>query len=123
MGATPLAGGSATPTLSEVQFMVGLTVQGGEKVDMGAVVINYFDSEMHAENVIWSRVISPGSTERGSVALLEEDEIFIVTVTMPEASAIGVYDNFTLQVIPPTGATITLKRTLPGGVSRVMNLQ
>jgi len=112
-----------TDPLEQVQFNVGLTVQGGEKVDMNSVVINYFDSAMHEEDVDWTNEISPGSTERGSVALLEEDEIFIVTVTMPEASAIGVYESFTLQVIPPTGATITLQRTLPGGLSKVMDLQ
>jgi len=121
--AAPLTGGSATPTVDYVQFNVGLTVQGGQKVDMASVVINYFDSEMHDENITWAGAISAGSTERGSAALLEEDEIFVVTVTMPDSAAIGVYDSFTIQVIPPAGATITLERTLPGGIEAVMDLQ
>ena len=109
--------------LEHVQFSVGLTVQGGEKVDMDSVVINYFDSVMHDEDVTWSGELSGGSTERGSTALLEEDEIFVVTVTMPALSDIGVYESFTIQMIPPTGATITLERTLPGGLEKVMDLQ
>jgi len=123
MGITNLTGGTATPSLQEVQFMVGLTVQGGEKVDMGSVVINYFDSAIHDEDVDWSSAISEGSTERGAVALMEEDEIFIVNVTIPAEAVLDVYDSFTIQVIPPTGATITLQRTLPGGLSPVMDLQ
>ena len=110
-------------SLTEVQFNVGLTIQGGEKVDINSVVINYFDKDMHAENVDWTGARSAGSTERGAASLLEEDEIFVVSVTIPGAASLGAYDNFTLQVIPPTGATITLQRTLPGGISAVMDLQ
>ena len=119
---TPLAGGIDS-SLTDVMFNVGLTIQSGEKVDMGAVVINYFDSEIHEENVVWTGALSAGSTERGAPALLEEDELFVVLVTIPAAATLAEYDNFTLQVIPPTGATITLQRTLPGGISSVMDLQ
>jgi len=122
MAATNLAGG-VDPTLTDVQFNVGLTIQGGEKVDINSVVINYFDKDMHAENVVWTGARSAGSDERGAPALLEEDEIFVVSVTIPALASLGAYDNFTLQVIPPTGATITLQRTLPGGISAVMDLQ
>jgi len=123
MGATNLTGGSATPNLRYVQFSVGLTVQGGQKVDMDSVVINYFDSEMHDENVVWSKSLSGGSTERGAATLLEEDEIFVVSVTIPALALLDVYDSFTIQVIPPAGATITLERTLPGGIEAVMDLK
>jgi len=122
LGPTNLAGG-VDSTLTDVQFNVGLTIQGGDKVDMSAVVVNYFDKDMHDENLTWVGAISGGSDERGSPALLEEDEIFVVSVAIPGEAALGAYDNFTLQVIPPTGATITLQRTLPGGISQVMNLQ
>lgn len=109
--------------LEQVQFSVGLTIQGGDKVDISAVVINYFDSLIHEENVVWTGVLSAGSTERGAPALLEEDELFVVMVTIPAAADLAEYDDFTIQVIPPTGATITLQRTLPGGISKVMDLQ
>jgi len=109
--------------LEYVQFSVGLTIQGGDKVDMSAVVINYYDSEMHEEDVTWTSAISDGSSERGAPALLEEDELFVVMVDMPATSDVAEYDNFTIQVIPPTGATITIQRTLPGGISKVMDLQ
>jgi len=110
-------------SLTEVQFNVGLTIQSGEKVDMGSVVINYFDKDMHSENVTFTKAISAGSTERGAVALLEEDELFVVTVTIPTEATVGAYGSFTLQVMPPTGATLTIQRTLPGAISAVMDLQ
>ena len=106
--------------LEHVQFSVGLTIQGGDEVDMDAMVINYFDDVMHSEDVTWEYLL--GSAERGAANLLEGDEIFIVDVTIP-SDVLAAYDNFTLQVIPPTGATITIQRTLPGGISKVMDLQ
>jgi len=110
----------AGSVLQHVQFSVGLTIQSGEAVDMDAVTVNYFDDTIHSEGIEFTKEVK--STERGSAALLEGDEIFIVTVDIP-STTLGAYDSFTLQVIPPTGATITLQRTLPGAISKVMDLQ
>jgi len=108
--------------LEQVVFSVGLTMLD-EKVDMNSVVINYFDDEIHSEDVTWSSAISPGSTERGSANMLEFDEQHVVTVTVPDSATRDAYDEFTLQVIPPTGATLTINRLLPGSISKVMDLQ
>ncbi|HEY90206.1 MAG TPA: hypothetical protein G4O07_00055 [Dehalococcoidia bacterium] len=108
--------------MEQVVFSVGLTMQD-ERVDMNTVVINYFDNETHSENVTWSSAISGGSTERGTANMLEFDEQHVITVTIPASATREVYEAFTLQVIPPTGATLTIERTLPGYVEKVMDLQ
>lgn len=108
--------------LEQIVFSLGLTIQD-QKVDMRTVVINYFDDEVHSEDVTWSSSISGGSTERGGATMLEFDEQHVVTVTMPATANRQEYDEFTLQVIPPTGATLTIQRTMPGYVDRVVDLQ
>lgn len=108
--------------LETVQFIVGLTVQDTQ-VDTGAVVINYFDEEIHSEDVTFTAALSAGSTERGSPSIIEADEAFIFTVTIPATATREVYEEFTLQVIPPTGATITINRILPAYLDEVMDLQ
>ncbi|MBL7165095.1 MAG: hypothetical protein ISS55_01260 [Dehalococcoidales bacterium] len=108
--------------LEQVIFSVGLTMQD-EKVDMDSIVINYFDDEVHSENVTWSSAISGGSTERGSANMMEFDEQHVVTVTIPATATREIYEGFTLQVIPPTGATLTIQRTLPAYLGKVIDLQ
>jgi flagellin FlaB len=108
--------------LETVQLTVGLTIPD-EVVDMSAVIVNYFDAATHNEDVTWSYAISDQSTERGSASLLEADEQHICSITIPEAATVDAYDWFVLQVIPPTGATLTIKRTMPGAVDTVMDLQ
>ncbi|MCX6013696.1 MAG: hypothetical protein NTV30_09930 [Chloroflexi bacterium] len=107
--------------LYSAQFTVGLAVQG-ETVDMDTMVINYFDVANHNENPFWSYTLSSQSTERGNANLLEGDEQIIVTVILPVYNAVQVYDWFVLQLIPGGGSTMTVKRTMPGSIEAVMNL-
>ncbi len=108
--------------LEQIVFSVALTVQD-QQVDMDSIVINYFDTDVHSEDVTWSSSISAGSTERGAANMLEADEQHVVTVTMPATANRQEYDEFTLQVIPPTGATLTIQRTMPGYLEQVVDLQ
>jgi len=108
--------------LETVQFTAALAIQDTE-VDSGTIVINYFDEEVHSENVTFTAIISGGSTERGSANIIEVDEQFVFTVTIPVAATREAYEEFTLQVIPPTGATLTIERTLPGYLDKVMDLR
>ena len=109
-------------TLEQVQFSVGLAVQDSE-CDSQSIVINYFDEEDHSEDVTFTAVKSDGSAERGSVTIIEADEQFVFTVTIPAAVTREAYEEFTIQVIPPTGATVTIQRTLPGYIAKVMDLR
>jgi archaellin len=54
--------------------------------------------------------------------MIEGDEVHVVKIVLPPEADIVNYDMFTVQCVPPTGATITLKRTLPGTLSKVMDL-
>jgi len=108
--------------LETVQFTAAVSVPD-TKVDTGAIVINYFDEEIHSENVTFTATISGGSTERGSTTIIEGDEQFVFTVTIPATATRDAYEEFTIQVIPPTGATVTIERTLPAYLDKVMDLQ
>jgi flagellin FlaB len=111
-----------TTELEQVQFNVGLTIPNAS-VDTGAVVVNYWDNAVHAEGVTTTMALATGSTERGSASMIEHDEQFTVTVTIPAAATCDAYDTFTIQLLPPTGAAVTIERTLPGTMLPVMNLQ
>jgi len=108
-------------TLTQVQFNVGLTVPT-DTVDSTAIVVNYWDSNMHSEGVTRTIALASGSTERGTASVIEQDEQFTVTVTIPAGANLGPYDSFNLQLIPPTGATLTITRTLPSALASVTNL-
>lgn len=108
--------------LEYIQFNVGLTLNS-EKVDMNAIVINYFDQDYETQltSSDWSSAISAGSTERGTSVMLEHDEVHEILITMPVAANVSAYDEFTIQVIPPTGATLTIKRVVAGSMDKVID--
>jgi len=108
--------------LEQVQFDVTLAI-ANQQLDTSAVVVNYWDDTVHSEGVTTTMVLSSGSSERGSTTFLEKDEQFTVTVTIPGAANAVAYDTFTIQLIPPVGAALTVKRTLPGALDKVMDLQ
>ncbi len=108
--------------LEQVAFTIGLALQHKE-VDINAVVINYHDELVHSQDVTFSATRHPASTERGSTNVLEGDEQFVILTTVPEAANRVEYDSFTLQMTPPTGATLTITRSLPANLDKVMDLQ
>jgi len=120
-------GESNGTNLGSVTFTLALAIPG-TKVDMDSVVINYWDTANAGGTALqtlvldtdFTAILSTGCAERGAVRLLEGDEQFLFDVTLP--GTVGAYDTFTLQIIPPTGATITIQRTLPGGLDDVMHL-
>lgn len=107
--------------LDDVQFDIALTM-ADEKVDTSTIVFNYFDDDVHYEGLTANISLSTGSTERGAANMIEGDEVHTVSVSLPETSNVTAYKSFTIQMIPPSGATITLKRTLPGTLLTVMDL-
>jgi flagellin FlaB len=113
---------SAGTELETVQFVLGMAI-AGNSVDMSAVIINYWDDTVSATDVTWNYALSGQSTERGAANLLEGDELMVITVTLPAAAAVVAYDTFTVQVLPPKGAALTIERTLGGAVYNVMSLR
>jgi len=118
--------------LTDVSFHLALAIPGS-KVDMDSIVINYWDTATAGATALttltqvgltpdYTAELSTGSVERGAIRILEGDEQFLLVVTLPAAAIVAAYDTFTLQIIPPTGATLTIQRTMPGGLTDVMNL-
>ncbi|MBN2238713.1 MAG: hypothetical protein JW712_02980 [Dehalococcoidales bacterium] len=109
-------------TLDDVHFNIALTIPN-EVVDTNNIVFNYFDDEVHAEGLTANVSLSGGSTERGSSNMVEADEVHVVSIEIPSSANITSYDTFYIQMIPPTGASITIKRTMPATLQTVMDLQ
>jgi flagellin FlaB len=121
-------GMGAGTELVTVQVVLGMAI-AGNTVDMGSVSINFWDDTVTSSDVAWTYALSAQSTERGSANLLEGDELMVVTITIPDGTgddtvdaAVGIYDTFTLQVLPPNGSALTIERTLPGAIYSVMTL-
>lgn len=107
--------------LESVQFNVSLAIPN-DKVDSDAVVVNYWDSESHTEGVDFTFELAEGSTERGAENLLENDEQFTCTITIPASANVTAYGTFSVEVLPPAGAALQVRRTLPGAIQKTMNL-
>jgi flagellin FlaB len=107
--------------LESVQFFLGLTIPT-EKVDTNAIVINYWDDETHYQGCDRTITLANGSLERGTSYVMEADEQFRVNVTIPASANVTAYQNFTVEVLPPTGGAVKIKRYLPGTIIQVMDL-
>jgi len=108
--------------LDDVQFNIALTIPN-EVVDANNIVFNFFDNANHSEGLSANVSLSSGSTERGSTGMIEADEVHVVSIEIPSSANVTTYDTFFIQFVPPTGATITIKRTMPGTLQNVMDLQ
>ncbi len=111
-----------TGSLEQVQFNVTLRLSD-ERVDMGSIVINWFDQDYETQlsSGNWSYSLAVGSTERGTAPMLEFDEVHEILVDVPASANVSAYDEFTIQVIPPTGATLTIRRVISGGIDKVID--
>ena len=93
-----------------VSFQLSSVLQN-QNVDLGKCVVNYQDKDTVVMN------ISPASF----TGVLKPNEVKNIFINLDDYN-LGVYDTFTIEIIPPTGATIQIRRTLPGAINTVMNL-
>jgi flagellin FlaB len=104
----------ATTTLT---FTLALAIPGSS-VDLSKLVFNYYDSKANFITGIDSANIA--FTEGGVTAtiLSGSGQILVVVDLGTEGltTQLAAYDTFTLEIIPPTGATINIQRTLPGDI-------
>jgi len=107
--------------VATVEMTLALTIPD-QKVDKAALVYNYWDDATHTEGITpTSFVLATGSSERGTANFIEQDEQF--RLVLPVSANCNAYETFTIQIIPPTGATLTVQRTVPGNLTPVMDLQ
>ncbi len=113
--------------VTHIYFTVGI-VPGAGPIDFtdtsegkNVVVISYRDSNEYIPKTTWTMEKINKHNEDN---LLDEDELFQITVdlTASEVQDLGPYDTFTLEVKPPTGAVLTIERTIPARVSEFVNL-
>ena len=105
----------------------GDTDQNGLLDDAGAThttVITFIDSTERIDDIAWTtQQIGKGDND----ALLEVGEKFQITVWtttgLTAGSELGAGGNFTIEVKPASGATLTIERTLPSKIDTINDLR
>ena len=104
-----------------VTFTLALAVSGAS-VDLSKLVYNYWDSEGNLVNGI-AGVTFADLTNGGAATVLSGATQVLVTVLLQGqtgfTTALSGYDSFTLEIVPPTGATLNITRALPGDIGTV----
>jgi archaeal flagellin FlaB len=124
---------NATPThLQSVTFNLALAI-AGDSVDLTNCVINYWDTAQGVTALALDTLVSGTAVPTAvqgdwsyyvgdtSTSILSGTLEAVITVVLPAAAVIDSYDTFTIQINPPTGASITLQRTL-GPLAYIMTL-
>jgi archaeal flagellin FlaB len=84
------------------------------------VVISYNDASNLVPSVNWT--ITKLSTINAD-NLLDQNELFMLTVTMPSGNvSVGRYDSFGLEIKPPDGPVLSIERKVPGRIDQYVNL-
>ena len=106
-----------------IQFNVALAA-GGFPISLNpgayvnTVVINWIDAQDRVANVTYTVnwILEDGDT------LLENGELAEISVSPPAGSTLPANEIFTLEVIPPSGGTNLINRTMPPAIDDVMDL-
>jgi len=93
-----------------ISFQLSSVLQN-QNVDLGKCVVNYQDKD-----IVDLDISCPDFT-----GILTPNEVVDISVNL-SAYSLAAYETFTVEIIPPTGATIQIRRTLPGAIEPVMNL-
>ena len=107
----------------EIVFNVALAA-GGFPISLdptaytNTVVINWIDAEdrVAATTYTVNWILDDGDD------LLEVGELAEITVSPPSGSSLAENETFTLEVIPPSGGTNLITRTMPPSIDDVMDL-
>jgi flagellin FlaB len=113
--------------LSTITFNLALAISG-DSIDLNLCVFNYWDTALGVTSLTRDTVnptVTAGKWSydlvTGTGSILSGTDEAVVTVMVPAGAQVGSYDTFTVQINPPTGASITLQRTLPP-IATVMTL-
>lgn len=113
-----------TGTIEELIFTVG-NVVGGEPIDLNdtnrVMIISYRDQTQQVNALDWTMnwVVRNDSDD-----LLDSGELAEITVPLSAlTNDLGINTEFTLEMKPPMGSTITLQRTTPAYFDDVIDLQ
>ena len=85
---------------------------------VNSVVINYIDAQARVADTAFTVLEIQGDTDN----LLENGELFQITVNPPAGSTLVENEIFTLEVVPSQGGTLLIERTMPAEIDLVMDL-
>lgn len=127
-------GNTSTNVLDYIYFLVALTIPE-ENLDMDAVMVKFTDNttegtvdrentwgSWNATSNKWTSRKILSMDERGTSNILEGDEVHEIRIDVPSGASVGVYEWFRFEMIAPKGASITIKRVLPGFIESRMDL-
>jgi archaeal flagellin FlaB len=122
------ADSDTNPTkLVSVTFNLGLAITG-TGVDLSQLVINYWDSSTPVTTLTLDDTNPTVTAGSWSFEVYNSTGTFLigtaeasVTVVLPDTADIEAYSTFTIQINPPTGASITIQRTA-GPIAPIMSL-
>lgn len=103
--------------ITDISFDVALAA-GGSTIDWdpsssSRTVVSYIDDSVSVNNLTYTTTVVVGDAD----LLLEPGELLEIDVAVDASADINENDTFTLQVQPPSGATLVIQRTLPGSIS------
>ncbi|MDD5127431.1 MAG: hypothetical protein PHR43_04990 [Dehalococcoidales bacterium] len=111
--------------ITEVYLTVGGR-PGNEPVDFtdttngtNKVVISFQDETQRLSTVNWTlQKLNTSNVDN----LLDQNELFQITVDLSSTDNVGAYHRFTLEIKPPVGAVLPIERTVPARISEFVNL-
>jgi archaellin len=106
-------------TISSIVFQIH-SVNSDDTIDMGKTRIKYTDANIYNPNITYTfEDMATLSATQLSPSDLGQINISVAGIT---GANLTTYDTFTLEIIPQTGAAVTIQRTLPGQIDAVMDL-
>ena len=113
-----IAYGNGTSSITALRFYVQSTA-GGEPIDMTKTTVSYSSNTWHSANV--TSTLSWTQRE-DSDDLLEPNEQADINITVPSEETLGVNKDFSVEIKPSSGATLTIVRRTPPAIDPVMEL-
>jgi flagellin FlaB len=125
-GAVTITDANASGTITNADAIVFnlATAAGGSPVlvdpaaTTNSVVINYIDEQGRVADATYTVTEIQGDGDN----LLENGELFQISVAPPGASTLVANETFTLEIVPPQGGTLLVERTMPPEIDTVMDL-
>ena len=109
--------------LDTVVFNLGSSAAGAPVLldpaaTTNTTVINYIDAQNRIADATYTvnEILGDGDN------LVEVGELFEVTVVIPGTSTLSTNEVFTIEVVPPSGGTNLISRTMPPEIDLVMDL-
>jgi flagellin FlaB len=83
-----------------------------------STIMNYIDDQARIADLTYTvnKLLGDGDD------LLENGELFEITVVLPGTSELSTNETFTIEVVPPSGGTALISRTMPPAIDVVMDL-